>query len=207
MLKSWLLKNTAGTKKCSIENMENLREERALDVPVPTKIFASSSSGDQHRTNNSHPHLHQKEMVRSNQSYKRKYIKDFIKIGFTCILINDEPRSQCVVCSEVLANKSLKAGKLKCHLTTKHSKFIDKPMSFFRRLEKELLSQKKTMTKHLTILEKAQKASYEVAYLIAKDKKTTQDRRNPHQTCCYGNQSNYERRQGNRGYKRNTIVC
>ena len=27
------------------------------------------------------------------------------------------------------------------------------------------------MTKHLTILEKAQKASYEVAYLIAKDKK------------------------------------
>ena len=73
--------------------------------------------------------------------------------------------------SEVLANESLKAGKLKRHPTAKHLKFIDKPMSFFRRLEKELLSQKKPMTKHLTILEKAQKASYEVAYLVAKDKK------------------------------------
>ena len=96
---------------------------------------------------------------------------ELIKIGFTCTLINDEPRPQCVVCSEVLANESLEAGKLKRHLTAKHLKFIDKPMSFFRRLEKELLSQKKTMTKHLTILKKAQKASHKVAYLIAKNKK------------------------------------
>ena len=44
-------------------------------------------------------------------------------------------------------------------------------MSFFHRLEKKLLSQKKTMKKHLTILEKSQKASHEVACLIAKDKK------------------------------------
>ena len=83
-------------------------------------------------------------------------------------------------------------------------------MSFFHRLEKELLSQKKTMTKHLTILEKAQKASYEVAYLIAKDKNHTA-RRNPHQTCCYCNQSNYERRKGNRGNKKMplsaNIIC
>ena len=171
MLKSWLLKSTAGTKKRSIENVENLRKERAQDVPVPAKIFASSGSGDQRPTKNSHPHLHRKEMHRSNEPYKRKYSEEFIKIGFTCILINDEPRLQRVVYSEVLANESLKAGKLKRHLTVKHSKFIDKPMSFFRRSEKELLSQKKTMTKHLTIVEKAQKASYEVAYLIAKDKK------------------------------------
>ena len=98
-------------------------------------------------------------MHRSNQSYKRKYSEEFIKIDFTCILTNVEPRPECVVCSEILANKSLKAGKLKPHLTAKHSKFIDNPMSLFRPLEKELLSQKKTMTKHLTISEKAQKAS------------------------------------------------
>ena len=84
-------------------------------------------------------------------------------------VINDEPRSQCVVRSKVLANESLKAGKLKRHLTAKHSKYIDKPMSFICRLEKELSNQKKIMTKHLTILEKAQKAWHEVAYLIAKD--------------------------------------
>ena len=42
---------------------------------------------------------------------------------------------------------------------------------FFSLIRTKLLSQKKTMTKHLTILEKALKAPYEVAYLIAKDKK------------------------------------
>ena len=57
MLKSWLLKNTAGTKKWPIKNVENLREERAQDVPEPTKIFASSSSGNQRPTKNSQPHL------------------------------------------------------------------------------------------------------------------------------------------------------
>ena len=98
-------------------------------------------------------------MHRSNQPYKRKCREKFIKFGFTCIRINDEPRPQGVVCSEAFANESLKAGKSKRHLTAKHLKFIDEPMCFFRRLEKELLCQKKIMTKHLTILEKAQKAS------------------------------------------------
>ena len=90
MLKSWLLKNTAGTKKRLIENVENLREERAQDLPAPTKIFASSST-NQRPTKNSHSHLHRKKMDRSNQPYKRKYSEEFIKIGFTCILISDEP--------------------------------------------------------------------------------------------------------------------
>ena len=67
MLKSWLLKNTASAKKRLIKNMKNLRAERTQDIPVPTKIFASSSSGDQRPTKNSHPHLHRKEMHRSNQ--------------------------------------------------------------------------------------------------------------------------------------------
>ena len=67
MLKSWLLKNTAGNKNPSIENVENIREERVQEVPVPTKIFASSSSGDQRPTKNSHPHIHHQRMHCSNQ--------------------------------------------------------------------------------------------------------------------------------------------
>ena len=51
MLKSWLLKNSAGTKKCSIENVKNLRKkERAQDIPIPTKIFVSSRSVGQRPT-------------------------------------------------------------------------------------------------------------------------------------------------------------
>ena len=91
-----MLKNTAGTKKRSIENSEKLREERAQDVPKPTKIFAFSSSGDQRPTKNLHPHLYRKERHRSNQPYKRKYSKEFSKLNFTCILINNKPRpSMC----------------------------------------------------------------------------------------------------------------
>ena len=73
MLKRWLLKNTTRIKKCSIENIQNLRKERAQNEPAPTKIFTSSSSRDQRPT---------------KQPYKRKYREEFIKIGFTCILIN-----------------------------------------------------------------------------------------------------------------------
>jgi len=45
-----------------------------------------------------------------------------------------------------------------------------------------------------------------VAYLIRQEK-NTYHQRNMYQTCCYCNQSNYERRQCNWGNKRNTIAC
>jgi len=45
------------------------------------------------------------------------------------------------------------------------------------------------MAKYHTILKISQKASYEVAYLMAKEK-NTYHRRNTHQTCCYCNRSN-----------------
>ena len=68
MLKEWLLKYTTGTKKRSTENMDNLRIERAQNKPVPTKIFASLRSGNQHPT---------------KQPYRWKYSDKLIKIGFT----------------------------------------------------------------------------------------------------------------------------
>jgi hypothetical protein len=36
---------------------------------------------------------------------KGKYQEDFIKLGFTSIVINDDERPQCVICCEVLANE------------------------------------------------------------------------------------------------------
>ena len=159
-------------KRTASESAEKLDESSTVDVP--TKIFASSNSEDQQEANEPDPQPRRKEIPerRPNQLYRRKYSEDFIKLGFTCILINDEPRPQCVVCSEVLANESLKAGKLQRHIKAKHPKLVDKPTPFSRRLEKELLSEKKTVQAFLTHSEKCQKASYEVAYLIAKDKKT-----------------------------------
>ena len=52
------------------------------------------------------------------------------------------------------------------HIKAKHPKLIDKPITFFGQIEK------KTMKAFLSNSEKCQKESYEVAYLMAKDKKT-----------------------------------
>ena len=93
----------------------------------------------------------------SNQPYKQKYSKEFIKIGLTFILVNDEPRSQCVVCFKVLANESLKAGKLKRHLTAKHSKFIDKSISFLPPIRKRIVKSKENYDKAPHNLRKSSK--------------------------------------------------
>uniref|UniRef100_A0A8C1YEQ7 Uncharacterized protein n=1 Tax=Cyprinus carpio TaxID=7962 RepID=A0A8C1YEQ7_CYPCA len=103
--------------------------------------------------------------------WSRKYREEYIKYGFTCIVINQVQHPQCVVCSEVLAHESLKPVKMQRHLNTKHPSLTDKPTDFFRRKEKELQGQKKVIFKQTAIPTKAQKASYEVAYLIAKTKK------------------------------------
>ena len=172
MLGNWLLTNTPKKRTVS-DSAEKLDESSTVDVP--TKIFVSSSSEDQQQANEPHPQPHKKEIQRPNQSHRarRKYSEELIKLGFTYILINDEPCPQCVVYSEVLANENLKAGKLQQHIKAKHPKLINKPIPFFRRLEKELLSEKKTMKEFLSTSERCQKASYEVAYLIAKDKNHT----------------------------------
>ena len=144
MLRNWLQTNTP-KKRTVNDSAEKLDESSTVDVP--TKIFASSSLEDQKQADEPHSQPHRKEISiqRPNQLYRRKYSEDFIKFGFTSIVINDEPRPQCVVCSEVLANESLKAGKSQRRIKAKHPKLIDKPTTFFHRLEKELLSEKKKL--------------------------------------------------------------
>ena len=130
MLRNWLLTNTPKKRTVS-DSAEKLDESSTIDVP--SKIFASSSREDQQQADEPHCQPHRKEIPiqRPNQLYRRKYSEDFIKLGFTSILINDELRSQCVVCSEILANESLKAGKLQRYIKAKHPKLIDKPITFF----------------------------------------------------------------------------
>ncbi|XP_073667603.1 SCAN domain-containing protein 3-like [Paramisgurnus dabryanus] len=104
-------------------------------------------------------------------SKARKYREEYITYGFTCIVLNQVQHPQCVVCSEVLAHESLKPVKMLRHLKTKHPSLADKPTDFFRRKEKELHGQKKVLIKQTTIPAKAQRASFEVSYLIAQTKK------------------------------------
>ena len=62
---------------------------------------------------------------------KRKYIKEYINLGFTSLLTNGVEKPQCVLCHVVLSAKSLKPSKLKRHLETKHPQHAKKDAAFF----------------------------------------------------------------------------
>lgn len=87
------------------------------------------------------------------------------------VVLNFEQRPQCVVCSEVLANESMKPAKLKRHLETKHLQLKTKDESHFKRLATKLTSQQVDFQKYTTVNQKALQASFEVSFLIAKTKK------------------------------------
>ena len=80
----------------------------------------------------------------------RKYHPDFLQYGFTCIVKNNVEYPQCVICSEVLAQESLKQVKLKRQLETNHTSYVNKPLGFFRRKEEEQQSQKTVVSEYAT---------------------------------------------------------
>lgn len=157
-MKRWLLSTKQTTEKPAEESVAQLQE-------MPS---TSGHGGARHRQVHK-PHVPQQPGKLCSKS--RKYREEFIKYGFTCIVINEVHHPQCVVCSEVLAHESLKPVKMLRHLSTKHPSLADKPIDFFRRKEGDLRGQKTLITKQTTISTKAQMASYEVAYLIAQAKK------------------------------------
>jgi hypothetical protein len=62
---------------------------------------------------------------------KRKYEEEFIKYGFTSVVINGEESLQCMICCEVLTNESFKVDKLIRHLKTEHDSLADRSTDFF----------------------------------------------------------------------------
>ena len=73
---------------------------------------------------------------------KRKYSNDFLKWGFTDIVIAGVERPQCVLCLEVLAHESMKPAKLQRHLETKHPALKYKSIDF---LKQKLMASKLTV--------------------------------------------------------------
>ena len=66
-------------------------------------------------------------------SKERKYNEDYVGIGCTFVTDSDgNERSQCFLCGNVLANVSLKPGKLKEHLTSVHHKNALDSVDYFR---------------------------------------------------------------------------
>ncbi|XP_029443020.1 zinc finger BED domain-containing protein 5-like [Rhinatrema bivittatum] len=103
-------------------------------------------------------------------STPRLYNADYIKLGFTFSGNENNPCPQCLVCGMILANESMVPNKLKRHFTSRHSHLSEKPVEYFIELSKSIKKQSASFTKRMKTSEKAQKASYLVAQIIAKNK-------------------------------------
>ena|SRR5258708_3459726 len=68
-------------------------------------------------------------------------------------------KPQCVVCSEVLANASMKPSKLMRHLRTKHTDAKKKPIEYFQRKRDELRNKKTLFVKRTKLSSVALKAA------------------------------------------------
>jgi hypothetical protein len=84
--------------------------------------------------------------------------------------MNREEHSQCVLCSEFLTNDSLNARNLHRHLP-RHASLANKPLDFFERNLLEMQMQENLMKIMVTTSTKSLLASFEIEYLIAKNKK------------------------------------
>ena len=69
---------------------------------------------------------------------KRKYIEEYINLGFTSLLNDGAEKPQCVLCHVVLSAESLKLSKLKRHVEAKHPQHAKKN-TMGRRLEKKTI--------------------------------------------------------------------
>ena len=71
-----------------------------------------------------------------------------------------------------LPNNAMVPGKLKGYLESTHPSYKNKKADYFRRLIKHTEKQVNFMNKTVKVNENALKASYQVAELVAKSKKT-----------------------------------
>ena len=103
---------------------------------------------------------------------KRKQLDEYIEFGLVSLLKSDTEVPQCVICYKILSNDAIRPSRLKRHLTTAHSALADKPKAFFvmksHCLKKAKLDMSGTFQQRSS---NVVEASYEIAMLIAKNKK------------------------------------
>ena len=103
---------------------------------------------------------------------KRTYQDEFLNYGFTQIEDNGTMKPQCVVCMKVLTSESFKKSQLKKHLDNLHSHLSSKPREYFANLEISVKRQRLNSNLFGTFDQRsASRASFEVAWLIARNKK------------------------------------
>ncbi|CAG9790709.1 unnamed protein product [Diatraea saccharalis] len=105
-------------------------------------------------------------------SKKRKFSDDYIKFGFTFIERDELQLPQCVICMKVLSNDSMRPSRLERHLNQQHPTLSSKSKEFFSSKAESLKRMRldKSGSYHKGVSQHV-KASFELALLIAKQKK------------------------------------
>src|SRR6218665_4154685 len=62
---------------------------------------------------------------------KRKYSGEFLKYGFTSMVVARIEKPQCVICNDVLSAESMKPNKLKRPFDNKHQNLSYKDVQYF----------------------------------------------------------------------------
>lgn len=101
---------------------------------------------------------------------KRKYCDSYIEYGF--ISSGDGESPLCLLCNKMLQNSSMAPAKLRRHLETSHPSSVGKPKHYFESLSLQQNHQSKKMKTFAKIPEKATVASYKIAQLLCKNKKS-----------------------------------
>jgi len=129
-------------KRVSVQSSSTCAPDKNTQANEPGSIIREAAS-----TSASEPPPKKKV-----KSWTRQYSDEFLKYGFVkCEQEKGEPRPQCVICSEVLANESLKPSKLKRHLETKHPSLATKPVDYFQRRKEQMKMSVKVLNTATTL--------------------------------------------------------
>jgi len=96
----------------------------------------------------------------SKKKYFRKYDTSYLEFGFIWCGNESEPKPQCVVCYELLANECMKPAKLKRHLETKHSSLKSKLVEYFQRCVEQTNKEIKVVSNADSVTKKALETLY-----------------------------------------------